>query len=343
MVSKERRMYDLVVCSMFKNESMILQEWIEHYLQMGVQHFYLIDNGSTDSYLDILQPYIDRKLVTLTVDPFRFSQTDEWTNLEGAYYDLNTNEVRFEKERHKNTQSYLLNKHFLKQIKENAQWVIVIDQDEYFFSKQTTLKEAVLNLGDTVDVIWAPWRIFGTSGHKQQPESIRRGFVHKRPFDMEKKRVFDSGKSFRGNSKSMNRVEKITDLGIHICQYRTGDVLHLMFPNGKIIKMVGNEFSKQLSIHFSPMQEDPSTDSFFLNHYAFMSLEYFKNYKSQRDGGADNRRSTTKYFEKFNANTNEVDTEILKHPLLSIEPLSSKEMEDAESRKMHTIKDYERM
>ena len=99
------------------------------------------------------------------------------------------------------------------------------------------MKEAVLNLGDTVDVIWAPWRIFGTSGHKQQPESIRRGFVHKRPFDMEKKRVFDSGKSFRGNSKSMNRVEKITDLGIHICQYRTGDVLHLMFPNGKIIKM----------------------------------------------------------------------------------------------------------
>ena len=116
-----------------------------------------------------------------------------------------------------------------------------------------------------------------------------------------------------------------------------------MFPNGKIIKMIGNEFSKQLSIHFSPMKEDPSTDSFFLNHYAFMSLEYFKNYKSQRDGGADNRRSTTKYFEKFNANTNEVDTEILKHPLLSIEPLSSKEMEDAESRKMHTIKDYERM
>ena len=135
-------MYDLVVCSMFKNESMILQEWIEHYLQMGVQHFYLIDNGSTDSYLDILQPYIDRKLVTLTVDPFRFSQTDEWTNLEGAYYDLNTNEVRFEKERHKNTQSYLLNKHFLKQIKENAQWVIVIDQDEYFFFKTNNLERS---------------------------------------------------------------------------------------------------------------------------------------------------------------------------------------------------------
>ena len=89
------------------------------------------------------------------------------------------------------------------------------------------------------------------------------------------------------------------------------------------------------------MEEELSTNSFFLNHYAFMSLEYFKKYKSQRDGGADNRRSTTKYFQKFNANTNEIDTEILKHPLLSIEPLSPKEMEDARSRKMHLLEDYE--
>ena len=136
---------------------------------MGVQHFYLIDNGSTDSYLDILQPYIDRRLVTLTVDPFRFPERkDEWKTLEGAYYDIDAKEIRFEKERHKNTQSYLLNKYYLKQIKENARWVIVVDQDEYFFSKHTTLKDALMNLGDTVDVIWAPWRIFGTSGQKKQ-------------------------------------------------------------------------------------------------------------------------------------------------------------------------------
>ena len=114
-------MYDLVICSMFKNESMILQEWIEHYVEMGVQHFYLIDNGSTDSYLDILQPYIDRRLVTLTVDPFRFPESkDEWKTLEGAYYDIDAKEIRFKRTRHRHTQAYLLNKHYLKTIKENA-------------------------------------------------------------------------------------------------------------------------------------------------------------------------------------------------------------------------------
>ena len=200
-----------------------------------------------------------------------------------------------------------------------------------------------MNLGDTVDVIWAPWRIFGTSGQKKQPETIRRGFLHKRSFESQKKLVGDTGRSFRGFGKSMNRVEKITDLGIHICQYRPGDVLHLMLPNGKIIKMVGNEFSKQLSIHFSPMKEDPSTNSFFLNHYAFMSLEYFKEYKSKRGGGADKKRNTTRYFWLFNSNTDELDTEILKTTFLSIEPLSPKEMEDASSRKMHLLEDYENM
>jgi hypothetical protein len=35
---------------MFKNESMIIEEWLMHYISEGVEHFYLIDNGSNDDY-----------------------------------------------------------------------------------------------------------------------------------------------------------------------------------------------------------------------------------------------------------------------------------------------------
>jgi hypothetical protein len=42
-------MYSISVLAMFKNESSIIQEWLEHYLAEGVQHFYLIDNGTTDN------------------------------------------------------------------------------------------------------------------------------------------------------------------------------------------------------------------------------------------------------------------------------------------------------
>ena len=41
--------YYLSIVAIFKNESWILKEWIEHYLNQGVDHFFLIDNGSTDN------------------------------------------------------------------------------------------------------------------------------------------------------------------------------------------------------------------------------------------------------------------------------------------------------
>ena len=52
------------VLSIFKNETMNLKLWLEHYLWQGVGHFYLIDNGSTDNPLSILQEYIDKGIIT---------------------------------------------------------------------------------------------------------------------------------------------------------------------------------------------------------------------------------------------------------------------------------------
>lgn len=42
-------MYFLSLLAIFKNEETSLSLWIEHYCWMGVDHFYLIDNGSTDN------------------------------------------------------------------------------------------------------------------------------------------------------------------------------------------------------------------------------------------------------------------------------------------------------
>ena len=44
----------LSILSTFKNEATILKEWIDYYLQQGFDHFYLIDNGSTDNFLETL-------------------------------------------------------------------------------------------------------------------------------------------------------------------------------------------------------------------------------------------------------------------------------------------------
>ena len=58
-------MYKISVLVMFKNESMIIKEWFEHYLNEGVEHFYLIDNGSTDDYYEKIKIY-DKYIIVKT-------------------------------------------------------------------------------------------------------------------------------------------------------------------------------------------------------------------------------------------------------------------------------------
>ncbi len=57
--------HTLSICALFKNESPYLKEWIEYHKLIGVDHFYLYNNGSWDGFKKALQPYIKAKLVTL--------------------------------------------------------------------------------------------------------------------------------------------------------------------------------------------------------------------------------------------------------------------------------------
>ena len=50
-------MYSISVLAMFKNEYSTIKEWIEHYLAEGVEHFYLIDNGTNDNTYNIISRY----------------------------------------------------------------------------------------------------------------------------------------------------------------------------------------------------------------------------------------------------------------------------------------------
>ncbi len=61
--------YNLSICAIFKNEATFLQEWIEYHRLVGVDHFYLYDNGSSDQCMDILKSYIKEGVVTLIFWP----------------------------------------------------------------------------------------------------------------------------------------------------------------------------------------------------------------------------------------------------------------------------------
>lgn len=57
--------YTLSVCAIVKNEANYLKEWIEFHRLIGVDHFYLYNNNSTDLLEVALNPYIRKGIVTL--------------------------------------------------------------------------------------------------------------------------------------------------------------------------------------------------------------------------------------------------------------------------------------
>lgn len=141
--------YNVSLLSIFKNETMNLKIFIEHYLWQGVDHFYLIDNNSTDNPLNILQPYIDNGIVTY------------------KKYD----------------QPYMQVKHYRKiykvcNIHKSSKWLIVADLDEFWFvpnSKISSYLHRNLNY-----VIQSNWVMFGSDGLINHPTDIRTAITHRK-------------------------------------------------------------------------------------------------------------------------------------------------------------------
>ena len=53
------KMHYLSILTIMKNEAMNLKLWIDHYIWQGVDHFYIIDNNSTDVSVQIIEDLIN--------------------------------------------------------------------------------------------------------------------------------------------------------------------------------------------------------------------------------------------------------------------------------------------
>ena len=71
---------ELAVVAVMKNESIYIEEWLCHHVAVGVQHFFLYDNGSTDGIEGLLEGYLNRGLVTFVRFPMRGLQRDAYNH-----------------------------------------------------------------------------------------------------------------------------------------------------------------------------------------------------------------------------------------------------------------------
>jgi hypothetical protein len=141
------------VLAIFKNEEMVISEWIEHYLWQGADMIILLDNNSTDNYRDKLYKFDSDKIIVIPAKKPQ-AQVEHYSTI-----GLDA-----------------LKKH-------NIDIVAVVDIDEYMYSKdRVQLKKSLIkifNESDNISSVSCKWSMFGSSGHVLQPESIRGSFIHK--------------------------------------------------------------------------------------------------------------------------------------------------------------------
>eukprot|EP01025_Chloroclados_australasicus_P046387 TRINITY_DN5117_c0_g6_i1.p1 TRINITY_DN5117_c0_g6~~TRINITY_DN5117_c0_g6_i1.p1 ORF type:complete len:581 (-),score=13.16 TRINITY_DN5117_c0_g6_i1:1442-3184(-) len=62
---QDDKRYNISICGRFKNEAKYLLEWIAYHVNIGIDHFVMYNDASSDSYVEVLAPLIESGLVTL--------------------------------------------------------------------------------------------------------------------------------------------------------------------------------------------------------------------------------------------------------------------------------------
>lgn len=139
--------YNLSIGAIFKNEAPWFKEWIEYHKLVGVDHFYLYNNGSTDNYLEVLDPYIKSGSVTLVDWPDR--DREKWGNEVHMWV--------------KTTQLSAYEDVLKVRALNETKWIALIDIDEFMVPIKAKSMTEVLNNHQEAPGISLLWHVFGTS------------------------------------------------------------------------------------------------------------------------------------------------------------------------------------
>ena len=130
--SMPAKKYNLSACAIFKDEARYLKEWIEYHRLLGVDHFYLYNNDSTDAFQDVLIPYVNEGIVTLINWPNGLSYYFLDEENEAYIWSLSTQVTAYENA----IKVAGLN---------DTKWMVFLDVDEFLVpptgSKLTTILE----------------------------------------------------------------------------------------------------------------------------------------------------------------------------------------------------------
>jgi hypothetical protein len=133
--------FDLAAVAVLKNETSYIEEWLCHHMVVGVQHFFLYDNGSEDDIYEVLRRYINHGVVTIVSFPMRGLQRDAYN-------------------------------HALRFYGGATEWLAYFDIDEFLVPERDETVPQVLSRFPTADQVFVSRKEFCFSGHRERPDGL---------------------------------------------------------------------------------------------------------------------------------------------------------------------------
>jgi hypothetical protein len=139
----------IAIATVLRDEEHYIGEWASFHRAVGVRHFFIYDDGSTDRTLSTLRDLLPEE--ELTILPWRFGMRDVRIGLP-----LNRQVLAFA--------------HAILNFGADFRWMAFIDVDEFILPKTGRTIEEALAGAKGFPNISLPWHMFGTSGHKTRPD-----------------------------------------------------------------------------------------------------------------------------------------------------------------------------
>jgi len=180
-----RPRYHLAVYAIMYNEAHILREWIDAHLREGVEHFFLLDHGSTDNTAEVIADHVAAGRVTVQR--------------------LGHNQGSLDHLRAVHMEPALA----------ASEWLLVQDLDEFTYRTQpgATVSDYLRSLPASVDQVAVPWVLFGSGGHVAQPASVLQGCTRSEDMGL-RATLSDADRPW--HVKSIVRSRRLRALHVHM-------------------------------------------------------------------------------------------------------------------------------
>lgn len=229
--------FNVSVCAIYKDEAPYLREWIEFNRLVGVDHFYLYNNNSEDDHREVLRPYLESGLVTLTEWPEDHAQVK-------AYEDC------------------------IRRFSDRTQWIGFIDIDEFIVPLECSSIADFLPRFRNRPAVLIYWRLFNSAGLLTRDRSrlVTEDFV------VASGKICNKGKCFLNTdwtymsgsprNSSMFHVLWTTRWGIPIPPFDEFGDIPLVYRGRRDIPVQLNHYTVKSKEEY--MEKDLKGDVFFL-------------------------------------------------------------------------------